>query len=295
MKKERSPLKLRSSALPPLLHPLQTSSDQRLPVPFELEDVPPEPGGPVTSSNSSVPPVSALPESAGLASGGGEAAHLAVLVDGGDDPVDARVVADFLVVGVDHDYLVVLHGGVLVDPVGVQDAHVGPLASGLLLGDGLEVALELELVDTLVLGLSEDGSAGVLPLAATTPDGGADDDVSLLGLVTEAVGLVGTGGPVAAGELVALAVLPGADAHEEAEHVTLLLPPDLLHVLVASHSYLVWLIWCCGAGGGGVRGGGWGRRVWGGGLGWWGRRFGGREEIITFVGELLGHERRLPI
>ena len=45
--------------------------------------------------------------------------------------------------GIDEDDFVVLHGGVLVDPVRVEDAEVGVLASDLLLGDGLKVALEL--------------------------------------------------------------------------------------------------------------------------------------------------------
>ena len=77
-----------------------------------------------------------------------------MLVDGLDDPVDARVAADGLVLGVDADDLVVLVGGVLVDPVGVQDAQVGATATDTLLSGGLEGALVLELVDTLVGGLA---------------------------------------------------------------------------------------------------------------------------------------------
>lgn len=96
----------------------------------------------------------ALVEAAGLLAGGGKTAGLAVLVDGGDDPVDARVAADGLVLGVDQDHLVVLVGRVLVDPVGVQDAQVGAAAADTLLGGGLEGALVLELVHTLVGGLA---------------------------------------------------------------------------------------------------------------------------------------------
>jgi hypothetical protein len=77
-----------------------------------------------------------------------------VLVDGVDDPVDARVAADGLVLGVDQDDLVVLVGRVLVDPVGVQDAEVGAAAADTLLGGRLERALVLQLVDTLVGGLA---------------------------------------------------------------------------------------------------------------------------------------------
>lgn len=96
----------------------------------------------------------ALVETTGLLAGGGEATSLAVLVDGVDDPVDAGVDADGLVLGVDEDDLVVLVGRVLVDPVRVEDAQVGAAAADTLLGGGLERALVLELVHTLVGGLA---------------------------------------------------------------------------------------------------------------------------------------------
>lgn len=96
----------------------------------------------------------ALVETARLLAGGGEAAGLAVLVNGVDDPVDAGVDADRLVLGVDKNDLVVLVGRVLVDPVRVEDAQVGAAAADTLLGGGLQGALVLELVHTLVGGLA---------------------------------------------------------------------------------------------------------------------------------------------
>lgn len=96
----------------------------------------------------------ALVETAGLLAGGGETASLAMLVDGVDDPVDAGVLADGLVLGVDEDDFVVLVGGVLVDPVRVQDAQVGAAATDTLLSGSLEGSLVLELVHTLVGGLA---------------------------------------------------------------------------------------------------------------------------------------------
>ena len=101
----------------------------------------------------------ALVETTALLAGGGKATGLAVLVDGVDDPVDAGVDADGLVLGVDEDDLVVLVGAVLVDPVGVEDAEVGAAATDTLLGGSLEGALVLELVDTLVGGLACSSSA----------------------------------------------------------------------------------------------------------------------------------------
>lgn len=76
------------------------------------------------------------------------------LVDRVDDPVDAGIATDSLVLGVDQDDFKVLVGRVLVNPVRVQDAQVGAAATNTLLGGGAERALVLELVDTLVGGLA---------------------------------------------------------------------------------------------------------------------------------------------
>jgi hypothetical protein len=92
----------------------------------------------------------ALVETTRLLAGCGEATSLAVLVDGVDDPVNAGVDADGLVLRVDKDDLVVLVGRVLVDPVRVEDTQVGAAAADTLLSGSLEGALVLELVDTLV-------------------------------------------------------------------------------------------------------------------------------------------------
>ena len=85
-----------------------------------------------------------------------ETAHLAMLVHWVDDPVDARVTANRFVLRVDEDDFVVLVGAVLIDPVAVQDAQVGTTAANTLLSSGLEGALVLELVDTLVGGFACD-------------------------------------------------------------------------------------------------------------------------------------------
>lgn len=66
------------------------------------------------------------------------------------DPVDTRITADSLVLGIHEDNLVVLVGRVLVDPVRVQDTQVAAAATNTLLGSGTQRALVLELVNTLV-------------------------------------------------------------------------------------------------------------------------------------------------
>ena len=112
----------------------------------------PLPGLPATSGGVVVLVTTA--ETTALLAGGGKTTGLAVLVDGGDDPVDAGIAADGLVLGVDKDDLVVLVGRVLVDPVRVENAQVGAAATDTLLSGALEGALVLELVDTLVGGLA---------------------------------------------------------------------------------------------------------------------------------------------
>jgi hypothetical protein len=138
----------------------------------------------------------------------GQAASLSVLVHRVDDPVDAGVVADTHVIGVDEDDLEVLVGGVLVDPVGVQDTQVHRVPAGALLGHAAQVARELEVVDTLVYGLSVHDTLVERPLAATSAHGAAQDHIALLGLVSELVRLVSAGGASHLDHLLALAVLP---------------------------------------------------------------------------------------
>lgn len=115
-------------------------------------------------------------------------------MDGVADPVDAGITADSLVLGVNENDLEVLVGGVLVDPVGVQDTQVGAAAANTLLGSGAQSTLVLELVDTLVGGLAVGGTLGHRALAATAANTDAVDNVALLGLVAETTSLVGTGG-----------------------------------------------------------------------------------------------------
>lgn len=91
-----------------------------------------------------------LAKSTGLLASGSETARLAVLVDWGDDPVDAGIAADGLVLRVDEDDLEVLVGRVLVDPVGVEDAQVGAAAADTLFSGRFERTLVLQLIDTLV-------------------------------------------------------------------------------------------------------------------------------------------------
>ena len=71
-------------------------------------------------------------------------------MDGLDNPVNARITADGLVLRVDKDYLEILIGRVLIDPVGIENPQIGAAAAHAFFGGGFERALVLQLVDTLV-------------------------------------------------------------------------------------------------------------------------------------------------
>jgi hypothetical protein len=172
-----------------------------------------------------------------------------------DDPVDAGVAADRLVLGVNEDDLEVLVSSVLVNPVGVysqpsasclqpnpnthrertQHAQVSASPANTLLSSGPQRALVLELVDTLVGGLSVGGTLGDGLLAVSTADTDTVDNVALLGLVTETASLVGARRARRTVDHVQGTVLPAADTEQEAEDVRLLLLRDLFDVLEGSH------------------------------------------------------------
>lgn len=95
-------------------------------------------------------------EASGLLARRGQSTELTVLVLAGADPVDVWVASDGVVSGVNDDHLVELVGGVLADPVRVQDSHLWEFLANSLLGDGPDRPLELQLVDTLVLRLAID-------------------------------------------------------------------------------------------------------------------------------------------
>ena len=93
-------------------------------------------------------------ETATLATSRGKTTHLTVLVSGVADPVDAGIVTDGVVEGIDEDDFEPLVGRVLSNPVGVEDTESTTAATDSGLSKSLEVSLRLLLVDTSVLGLT---------------------------------------------------------------------------------------------------------------------------------------------
>jgi len=162
-----------------------------------------------------------------LAASAGEAAQLTMLVASLADPVDARIVTDALVEGIDHNDLEPLVHGVLGAPVGVQHTQVAKTTADALLGEGLDVADALALVDTLILGLTVDLTLRGLGLAAATLDADAEDGETRLGLESQSAGLVRARAVLAADNGGHLTILPAANTEQEAHGVALLLAPHL--------------------------------------------------------------------
>ena len=168
-----------------------------------------------------------------LATGRGETAHLAVLVRRVANPVDARIFANALVHRVNHDDFVVLVHGILVQPVRVQHSQRTASSRRAFLGDRLQVAREFELGDAAVHRLPVHLTLVHRTLTTTATDAGAVDDKTLLGLVSETTRLVRARRARHAADGRKLAILPHANALQEAHHVGLLLFPKFFDILVS--------------------------------------------------------------
>jgi len=170
-----------------------------------------------------------------LFAGAGKTTGLPALVDWIADPVDPGVPADGLVVGVDKDDLVVFVDTILVYPVRVQDTQIAASPANTFLCDAPQAPLGLEVVDTLANGLAVGSTLRDVLLAVTPPHANTVDDIALLGLVAQAASFVGTRRARSAVNDVQLAVLPAADAEEEAKDIRLLLLVELTDILVRTH------------------------------------------------------------
>merc|ERR1712168_751616 len=202
--------------------------------PAQMKRVPSEPGG-TAGTTLGMRVSNTTTQATVLATSGGLSAQFPVFVGGIYYPVGRGIATDIAVHWVQHDHLKVLEGGVLANPVAVQQTQTPKATAGTLLSERLEIACGLEVVDTVALGLVIGAALGHWALAATTADAQAVDAVTLLSLVAEPPGLLGTCGPWAAGELVQLAELPSPHTQQEAHHIALLLAVDFLHILVGAH------------------------------------------------------------
>lgn len=182
-----------------------------------------------------------LGNTSGLLTSSSKTSGLSVLVDWVDDPVDSWVSSDGVVRWVHQDNLVVLVGGVLVNPVRVQDSQVGSSSADSLLSGDSQGLLVLELSNTLVGWLTVSSTLWNRSLSATSSDSDTEDDETLLGLVAQSSGLVWSGRSRSSVDDVLLSVLPTSDSQQESGDVRLLLSLQLFQVFVGTHCGL-WLM-----------------------------------------------------
>jgi hypothetical protein len=186
--------------------------------------------------------VSSFAQATTLASSTGESAHFTMFVYRVNDPVDTGIISNLLMGRINENDFIVFHGSILTNPIGIQNSHIGVLAANFFFCNGLQVALKLELIDTLMFGLSKDHTTVNLTLASSTANATANDSVSLFGLVSQAMGFVGTRRTVEGQNVGTLTVFPTADTPQESQGIRLLATPDLFHVLVGTHLDLaIWL------------------------------------------------------
>ena len=174
-------------------------------------------------------------ETSVLLTSGGKTSALSVLLLVRSDPVDLGVSSDSLVVGVNKDDFEELEGSVLADPVGVEDSEVSASSSDSLFSDSSVRSVGLKLVDTLVDGFTVDNTLGDWLLSATSSDSDSVNDVTLLSLVTELSGLIGSGRSGTFVDDWELSVFPCSHSEDESQNVRLLLSPKFFKILVSSH------------------------------------------------------------
>ncbi len=207
-----------------------------LTVTAQRQGVAADPVGTTTRTDGLVETVT-LANTSVLLANGGKTTGFAVLVDRVADPVHARISGNSLVARINKDDFVVLVGGVLVNPVGVQDTQVRATTTNTLFSSSAEGTLVLELVNTLGSRLAINLTLSNRSLSATTTNTDSVDDMTLLGLVSETTSLVRTGRTGSTVDDIELSVFPASQSEKEAHHIRLLLLVQFGNVLVAGHLF----------------------------------------------------------
>ena len=160
-----------------------------------------------------------LVDTSGFLSGGSQTSGFSVLVHWVDNPVVSGISSNSLVRWVDQDHLVVLVGGVLVDPVRVQNSQVGSTTTNSLFGGGSQRSLVLQVLNTLVGWLTISSTLWNWSLSTTSSNSDSVDDESLLSLVTQSSSLVWSGRSRSSVDDVLLSQFPASDTVEETHHI----------------------------------------------------------------------------
>ena len=185
--------------------------------------------------SSTMSSVTLLSETSVLLTGGGKTSKLAFVVFFRDDPVDSWVLLDSLMSWINKDNLEEFVGGILSYPVRVENTHVAASSANLLFSDISVRSGFLELSDTLMDWLTENGTLVDCSLSTSSSDSDSVDRVALLLLEAECSGLVESRWLRGSVDSWKLSVLPRSDSHDETKHIGLLLSPQFLKILICTH------------------------------------------------------------
>jgi hypothetical protein len=155
-----------------------------------------------------------------------------------DNPIDSWVLSNTVVSWVNNNNLEEFVGGILSDPVGVEDSHVGALSSYLLLSDRSVGSSLLELSNTLVDWLTSDNTSVYCSLSSSSSDSNSVDNVSLFLLESEGSSLIESRWSLDLMDDRELSILPTSDSHDESDDIRLLLSPQFLQVLIGSQRFV---------------------------------------------------------
>jgi len=155
---------------------------------------------------------------------------------------------------INHDYLEVFVGCILVHPVRVKYSQVRALLSSTLLSDRLQISGKFKLVDTLMFWFTINNTLWVWAFATTTAYSDAVQTVTLLNKLhstlvkrvfrpfekeeesilsnllsfeTKSVSFISSGRAMNFSELWHLSIFPCPNTEQKAQHIALLFPPKL--------------------------------------------------------------------
>jgi len=151
-----------------------------LTVAAKTEGVVPLPGG----RFGSVVVATAFSETTVLFSDAGETASLPALVHRLGDPVDSRIAANGLVIGVNENDFIIFVDTILINPIRVQHSQVTTAPTNAFFRNTPQSPLGLKMVHTLMNGFTVGGTLRDVLFAVTPADADTVDNVSLLGFVS---------------------------------------------------------------------------------------------------------------
>ena len=159
---------------------------------------------------------------------GGETSELSSVVLLGDDPVNSWVVLDSFVIWVDNNDFKEFGDGVLTNPVGVEDSHVGASSTNFLFGDISVGSGFLLLSDTKMDWLTVDDTLVNCSLSSSSSDSASVNGVAFLLLEADSSGLVKSRWSLDSVDNWELSVFPASNSKDESDDIRLLSSPEFL-------------------------------------------------------------------